>query len=183
MCVAGGAGFGSGLGGFTTFQFSNLVDWSQVEALEHGEWYRPPPVDVAFYTVTVSSSKRLFNPGSHDPTVPHRLAGEPPSAATLNNPNAPSQATRERFWDQRSLTMTPGGTNTWWAPPQSYSNSMEYECDAHLGAPSIIDCNHLQWDELGPPSDTVTVSPSIAKSLHSSKHQKPFHHSKPNASQ
>ena len=195
-CVQGERGTVSGLGGFSTMMFQNILDWSQVGAFETSGWYHPPPVRVVFFTsmfpisisflnpylinsqvtniftVTVSGTRRLFNPGNNDPAVPARLADLPPSTATLKNPNAPSQEMRHRFWTARSERMSRGGTYTWWGPPAGYTSSMAYECDSQLGAPTTVDCTHIQWDELGPPSDSITVSPGTVRFLHSSKQRK-----------
>ena len=44
---------------------------------------------------------------------------------------------------------------------------MAYDCDANLGAPREVDCELLEYSQLGPPSDTITVGPGAPKLLSS----------------
>ena len=67
----------------------------------------------------------------------------------------------------------PGGGNPWWIPYRgntaenlAASNKMIYECDALLGAPSAVDCDHIEWSELAPDSDTLYVAPGVVTFLH-----------------
>lgn len=77
--------------------------------------------------------------------------------------------TEEKLRD-RQKEMERGGSLTWWddKAPQA-PDEMQYECDAGLGTPSLADCTKIQWQGLGPPSDTVTVGPGTTKFLTSSK--------------
>ena len=47
-------------------------------------------------------------------------------------------------------------------------DDMAYECDSGLGSPSEVDCAKLEFSELGPPSDTISISPDNPTFLHSS---------------
>ena len=44
---------------------------------------------------------------------------------------------------------------------------MSYECDASLGAPTVIDCTKLQLDQIGPLNETFEVGPGKDKFLSS----------------
>ena len=63
--------------------------------------------------------------------------------------------------------MERGKVYTWWhsfyyTSSESDSNGeMIYTCDANLGAPSSNDCSQLVYSGLGPPSDSVTISPGL----------------------
>ena len=67
--------------------------------------------------------------------------------------------------------MQRGGSKTW-LPAGSMASmqttyDMAYECDASLGSPPEADCSQLEWSQLGPPSDTVSVAPGVATFVHS----------------
>ena len=111
---------------------------------------------------------RKFNPGNYDPRVPEKLAAEPATEATIDNPIAPDANTRSNFWLQRALRMRSGGAVSWWQY-QRDGQEMAYECDENLGIPSGNDCTHIQWNQLGPPSDSVTISPGVVRFFHSGK--------------
>ena len=170
-CV--GKRFGSG--GFQTYEFSNVIDWSQVEVMMDGGWFRPPPVAATFLTITVTGSNQNFNPGNYDPGVPNRLASAPATEATIKDPNAPDTSTRSHFWLERASRMHSGGSNSWWRyPDNQLSTEMAYECDIGLGNPSVNDCAHIQWDQLGPPSDSVAILPGVVQFFRSSKQRNAF---------
>ena len=135
-----------------------------------GGWLHPPPVSATFFTVTVSGSNRKFNPGNYDPDVPLRLANTLATPATIKSPNAPDARTRSQFWSERRARMQSGGSISWWQyQPNQLSDEMEYRCDINLGSPLANDCSHIQWDQLGPPSDSVTISSGDVQFFHSSK--------------
>ena len=165
----------AGQGGFQTYVFSHAVDWSQVDAMADGGWLHPPPVSATFFTITISESNRKFNPGNFDPGVPLRFANAPATAATMKNPNAPDAHTRSQFWLEQRARMQSGGSTSWWQyQPNQLSDEMEYRCDIDLGSPSVNDCNHIQWDQLDPPSDSVTISSGGVKFFHYSKPRRFF---------
>lgn len=90
---------------------------------------------------------------------------------TVNLPSLYQAAAN--LWDLCGVGMSRGGTSTWWQIFPKISNpkidEMAYECDAKLGSPSTADCSKIEWNQLGAPSDTVTVVPGMTKYLHSSK--------------
>ena len=69
--------------------------------------------------------------------------------------------------------MTRGGPTAWYrglttkAPIETDEAQMAYLCDAKLGKPAQVDCSNLQYSELRPPSDTVTVGVDMPKTLRS----------------
>lgn len=64
--------------------------------------------------------------------------------------------------------MRRGGGKLWWQFFPLSSNEMNYECDAGLGSPSEVDCTQIEWQQVSPASDTLTVSPGRVIFLHSS---------------
>ena len=70
------------------------------------------------------------------------------------------------------------GYQPWWSndsgthnlAPLSEELNMPYECDAGLGTPNATDCSHLEYSELGAPSDNVVISPDTPKILSSSNY-------------
>ena len=162
-----------GQGGFVTYLFANVLDWSQDDVMMNGGWFTPPPDSATFFTVTVSDTDKLFNPGDYDPMVAQKLSYEPDTVATRSNALAPSQQYRSEFWMRRASDMRAGGPSSWWKyQTDDPSDEMEYECDRDLGAPPVNDCTHIQLDQLGPPSDSITITPGVVEFLHSSKQRK-----------
>ncbi|MCJ1485883.1 hypothetical protein MMC06_006058 [Schaereria dolodes] len=103
-----------GDGGFHTFRFQKLIEWSYTGALESGGWRSPPPVDAAFFTVTVSGTAKTFAPGNTDPGVPAQLV-----LVSEKTPPLPHNAwyifeDLKQFWWKRSLQMVRGGKEPWW---------------------------------------------------------------------
>ena len=75
------------------------------------------------------------------------------------------------FRTETAAEMARGGRKTWF-PATAMANvqtpyDMAYECDASLGSPSATDCSQLEWSQLGPPSDSVSVGPGNATFVHS----------------
>ena len=70
----------------------------------------------------------------------------------------------------REQAMTRGGsTQTWWGTVSESASEMTYECDASLGAPAAVDCQQVEWSELGPDDSTFSIGPGVLKFLSSSK--------------
>ena len=58
--------------------------------------------------------------------------------------------------------MTRGSHRPWWGghspAPQ---DEMTYECDDLLGNPSVADCSRIEWNQIGPATDTIAVGPGV----------------------
>ena len=67
--------------------------------------------------------------------------------------------------------MTRGGGYFWYQGLRNTidanNDQMAYVCDANLGHPAQIDCSKLQYSEIGPPSDTITIRPGAPQILNS----------------
>ena len=73
-------------------------------------------------------------------------------------------------WEIQSIRMTRGGSSIpWYTLARSVTDEMAYECDANLGSPEEVDCAQIEWNQLHPTTDTVTVTPTAAKFFHYSK--------------
>ena len=57
------------------------------------------------------------------------------------------------------------------SPSQDGEDNMEFDCDAGLGIPTAADCSQLDYSQLGPSSDIVSIGPGTPKLLSSSKLQ------------
>ena len=159
--------------GQVTFSFS---------AIPTNESYRVA-TDIRFITVSIANPKSgLRSPGDYSAAVPQRLFGSLRSLAdTTQNSDAKAyyQSLANQLW-RRAIEMghQKDPYFTWWQPEPSSRvvsqspNEMTYECDAKLGSPALVDCSQLEWQGLGFPSDTVTVSPSTPKSYLSSMSDK-----------
>ena len=66
-------------------------------------------------------------------------------------------------WD----AMERGSANTWFSYVARPMEEMTYQCDSSLGHPEHIDCNKLQYSQLGYPSDTLSIQPGKDISLKS----------------
>ena len=69
-----------------------------------------------------------------------------------------------QLW-QREMLMKQGSDLTWWAMSVDPPNRMAYECDANLGSPAMVDCFKVQYQDLGPMSDSVKIGPETPKFL------------------
>ena len=77
-----------------------------------------------------------------------------------------------RFYRTETAASMQRGSSKTWFPAASMAAmqtayEMAYECDGSLGNPSETDCSQLEWSQLGPPSDTVSVGPGNATFVHS----------------
>ena len=78
-----------------------------------------------------------------------------------------------QMWELAAAGMIRSGSTTWWLSASSSiaADDMTYECDTSLGSPTVADCSQVEWSQLGPPSDTVTVGPDQVQFMHSSELQ------------
>ena len=59
---------------------------------------------------------------------------------------------------------------SWWDVVRTVSGQpeeMTYDCDASLGAPREVDCEILEYSQLGPTSDTINLTSGTPKLLSS----------------
>ena len=68
-----------------------------------------------------------------------------------------------------------GASGTWWqlafsTPIKPLVDDMSYQCDAKLGNPREVDCSQLEYSQLGPLSDSISIRPGAPKILSSSKY-------------
>ena len=126
-----------------------------------------------FVTVSITgSSKGIMKPGDTDPVVAYVLKDQVEFFLNVHSDDAASRAhfsaTLQRLVI-RSWQMKRGGSLDWWDPRDTPSNDMTYTCDADLGSPALVDCAQIQWQDLGSPSDTITVGPDVTKFLSQSE--------------
>ena len=108
-------------------------------------------------------------PGDDDPTIPLALAQQ------LKNKEADSKGKAvgnpmswEFFSIAGSMEVFRGESEapSWWDyQPETTSDDMTYDCDANLGSPRPVDCNKLEYSQLGAGSDTVLISPHVPRIL------------------
>ena len=77
--------------------------------------------------------------------------------------------------------MNQGGSSTTWRDflaESTTANTITYECDSGLGSPLVADCAQIEWQQLGPTSDSLAVGPGLTRFLHSGELQGklPAHH-------
>ena len=156
-----------GLGGFATFGISNLISYTS-------QGYTPYNAfgfarSTVFLTISVQGfkSRRLF-PGNTDPSIPALLSRnvKPGTQSGLRGPKnmfiSPSDV-----WRAQAVSMTRGGNVKWFENSRLLSEAMTYQCDAALGAPSVVDCTQIEWNQVTPSSDTLAVGPGVTTFLHS----------------
>ena len=131
----------------------------------------------AFITITVThaeSPKSGKQPGNTDPAIPlvigkymHAAVGGSEGSGQLPK----IRSIGGQMWELASTGMIRSSSTTWWlsASQSSTHDEMTYECDTALGSPAVVDCTQVEWNQLGPPSDTVRVGPGMVQFLHSSE--------------
>ena len=133
---------------------------------------------MGFVTVTISGpEENLRKPGDTDPAIPLFLTDVEQDMALeghLNNPNGAAItnhfiASAVRL-SMRSQEMRRGGSLKWWETISPPADEMKYECDTKLGSPALVDCTKIEWQRLGPTSETVTLGPAATKFFSSSKY-------------
>lgn len=153
----------AGLGGYGTAGFANTRDWLLGPDSPPQAWAAPPPVSASFFTVTLSGpTDQYYAPGNTDPEVPIALSEYMARYSRAENDLQLLPHVRDRifYWDAQSIGMRRGSGQPWWSPQNAVaSNEMSYQCDAGLGSPATVDCAHIEWDQLIPLSDTLTVGP------------------------
>ena len=138
----------------------------------------------SFITITVTTSdspKSGMAPGNTDPSIADAI-GNYMNAATNSDSKGAGQASQLRkirsiggqMWELAAAGMIRSGSTTWWlsASRSLADDEMTYECDTSLGSPAVADCSQVEWSQLGPPSDTVTVGPNNVQFMHSSESQR-----------
>ena len=131
-----------------------------------------PAASQGFITVTVGGpNSPLRSPGDFDPVIPFRMAAILTSEARdlPTNSIAPGLLRANgRQWYNTGMAMGRPSQLPWWRyPVMTVPDEMTYECDASLGNPTAADCTHIEWNQLGPPSDSLTVQPGNTKFLYS----------------
>ena len=137
------------------------------------------PASTAFVTITVTGPQgRLSSPGDRSPVLPFNLSSDLMNQAQrLGNTDrtaARDSVRRAMAYREIGLQMLIGGPRPpWWSadlqtPAHALSdpNEMSYECDANLGTPALDDCSRIEWEALGPDSDTIQVGPKAVTFLH-----------------
>ena len=71
-----------------------------------------------------------------------------------------------------SQKMRPGGNTPWWQQIPESADEMTYECDAKLGAPAAVDCEKVEYGELGADDDTISVGAGVVKFLSSGQYSR-----------
>ena len=120
----------------------------------------------------MGSTQRLMTPGDYDPMVAVQLFYYQllkTRTAQVGSDAMAALAIRADFWNTQFKSMTRGGGISWWQKPSSVQNEMTYQCDASLGKPSEVDCTQIEWQQLGPMSDSIVIGPGQIKFLHSSE--------------
>ena len=170
-------GSSGGIGGFGTVSLQNTIN----HIIEPDPDLTDFPAENSFFTVTVSSYRQfpatIHTPGDDDPAMSEAIAD-----AVWDARNSLPPGERQLFDEYTELAqdvagrapmMSRGGSGQPWWPPwwasktarQPPNDQMTYACDAALGAPAAADCSHLEYSELGPDSDTITIAPGVPKVL------------------
>ena len=122
--------------------------------------------------MTISNSYTQFQPGDHDPSVAKAISDYNLNLnRNINTHNSPAALRSEQNiqkWNDQAARMGRGETVPFWGtePSTGTSDEMNYDCDANLGSPAEVDCTQIEWNQLGPPSDSVQVGPGKITFLH-----------------
>ena len=154
---------GSRIGGFATYHFSNLLDWSlsPITNLQN-----PTPAEASFVTVSLTSRRDSNkDPANNDPEIPIALAaGNLIASRLLPRGSEAAKKTRDTsdYWNTIASSMVRGGYGPWWQRDSpAPQDEMIYECDDLLGNPSVADCSNIEWNQIDSASDTITVGPGV----------------------
>ena len=127
--------------------------------------------------MSVAGSQHILRePGNTDPEVAYFIEAKYRELARQANPTDARikeffLSTAARYYDEAML-MRRGLSTTWWQLGGLSDVEMTYECDSDLGSPALADCTHIEWQGLGPTTDTVYFGPGAAKFFSSSKASK-----------
>ena len=132
-------------------------------------WNQPSfPPSTVFITVGVAKLGAVLRvPGDTDPSIAQALAMAAPQTSQPSGSSLFPQSAPSNLWLTQSERMTRGGSLRWYNAISQVSNEMAYQCDAKLGTPSAVDCTQIEWNQLSPPVDTLTVGPGATTFLHS----------------
>ncbi|MCJ1228496.1 hypothetical protein MMC12_005157 [Toensbergia leucococca] len=160
-----------GIGGFQTLNLQNLITYLSMPTTNLAA---PYPPSSAFITVAISNSKDPEpSPGDTDSSVALLIAD------SMHAKERKESQGSELFkhygfltgvFVHQAVSMLSGSLRSWWSMDASSSavpDEMTYECDPKLGSPATVDCAHIEWSELGNPSDTFEVRPGDVKFLSS----------------
>lgn len=116
-------------------------------------------------------------PGDFDPITPFNIAQTMVGRADRAQSTLSSREINILSeLNQVALAMQIGDQEKrpWWhEDTPSELDTMEYTCDAKLGAPGSADCSQVAYSQLGYPSDSVSVGPASPKILSLSKEALP----------
>ncbi|MCJ1240974.1 hypothetical protein MMC14_008978 [Varicellaria rhodocarpa] len=156
-----------GIGGFGTLGIANLLNYA-------AQGFTPYnvigfPGSTIFLTVSVRERQtKTSDPGSTDPSIALALTQVALGASRLGNPYRGISASQ--VWAAQAAKMSRDSaqqTQTWYETSSSLTDQMNYECDAGLGSPSVVDCTQIEWNQLNPPSDTLAIDPGVTRFFHS----------------
>ncbi|CAF9908203.1 MAG: hypothetical protein ALECFALPRED_004349 [Alectoria fallacina] len=157
---------GGNVGGFATNKISNLANYLRDP---NTDLSLPYPISAHFLTVSVKG--RTFGdpqPGNTHPSVAvliaEYLSGILKGADNAVRAKLGSTINRMVVVSQK---MRPGGNTPWWQQIPESADEMTYECDAKLGAPAAVDCEKVEYGELGADDDTISVGAGVVKFLSS----------------
>ncbi|MCJ1237109.1 hypothetical protein MMC14_005093 [Varicellaria rhodocarpa] len=170
---------GGGTGGFVTAGFANLLDYvvdNQEDPFLEQTIFPP---STSFLTLQIESAKSpesARSPGDTDPEIPLLISQYMTGRAGLENTGSNTRRLYRigaQLWSICSAGLSRSGERTWWEEATYQASipfdvEMAYECDNDLGSPVLNDCSDIQINQLGPPSDTVSVGPGNTQFLHSS---------------
>ncbi|KAL8832131.1 MAG: hypothetical protein Q9191_000453 [Dirinaria sp. TL-2023a] len=168
------------VGGFVTRNISNAINYLRLPTatLQPAAW----PLNATFFTVTITTDINGGddpNPGNYDPTTGGAIFSSlyetllnTPMGSPLWNSLSSMAERLNRYWGLmgRAYDYENGYGNPWYGPygQESLSpDTVTYECDAKLGNPQHVDCSQLQYSQLDPTSDSLSLEPGLTKFLHS----------------
>lgn len=125
-----------------------------------------------YLTVSVTNKRPTEpQPGNYDPSVAVFIAEYLASKSRrANNADRARLNSAAHDFTVRTQKMYAGGKTTpWWGATAALADEMTYECDANLGAPSAVDCAQVEWSQLGPDDDTISIGAGVVKFLSSSE--------------
>ena len=154
-----------GIGGFGTLKIEGLLSYA-------AQGFTPYnvlgfPTSTTFLTVSVwNLSRRSTNPASMDLSIALALAQAATGASISGHPYRGLSVSQ--VWIAQASRMSRSSRSPkWYSTSSQVIDQMNYQCDAELGTPSVTDCSKVEWEQLGPPSDTLAIGPGATTFLHS----------------